>query len=101
MANMKLFDFPIQETGFLLNVKNYAKCVRFYSEKMGLKIRYQKPYLTVFDFGGSYLLIEKGRHSKSLREGVIRLNVLDVPKAVKTFRKRGIRIKFYSYDWGD
>jgi catechol 2,3-dioxygenase-like lactoylglutathione lyase family enzyme len=99
---MKLFSFPIQETGFLLNVKNYGRCVRFYSKKLGLKVRYRKPYLTVFEFGGGYFLIEKGaRRNKALRNGVIRLNVLDVPRAVKTFRKRGIRVRFHSYEWGD
>jgi catechol 2,3-dioxygenase-like lactoylglutathione lyase family enzyme len=105
-ANMKLANFPIEETGLVLSVKNYEKCLRFYSGKLGLKIRFQKfhqqkSYLTVFDFGEGYLLIEKGRHSKSLREGVIRLNVRDVLKAVKAFRKRGLKIKFRSYDWGD
>src|SRR5579859_2820555 len=98
---MKLFRFPIEEPGFLLNVKNYEKCVRFYSRKLGLKIRYQKPYLTVFDFGSGYFLIEKGKHQKSLREGVIRFNVRDVPKAIQTFRKKGIKIAFHSYPWGD
>ena len=98
---MKLHSFPIQETGLLLFVKNYEKCVKFYSEKLGLKIRFQKSYLTTFDFGGGYLLIEKGRSKRALRNGVIRLNVSDVPKAVKTFRKRGLKIHFHSHDWGD
>ena len=98
---MKLFNFPIQETGLLLNVKNYEKCVRFYSEKLGLKIRFQKPHLTNFDFGGGYLLIEKGKGKNALRNGVIRLNVQDVPKAVKLFRKKGLKVRFFTCDWGD
>jgi lactoylglutathione lyase len=98
---MKPSPYPIQETGLLLNVKNYEKCVRFYSEKLGLLIRFQKPYLTTFDFGGGYLLIERGRDKNALRNGVIRLNVRDVPKAVKAFQKRGLKIKFFSCDWGD
>jgi lactoylglutathione lyase len=91
----------IRETGIVLSVKNYEKCVRFYSEKMGFPIRFQKPYLTNFDFGGAYLLIEKGNFKRALRNGLLRVNVPDVPRAVRTLRQRGVRVRFRSYDWGD
>jgi lactoylglutathione lyase len=98
---MKSNPLRVRETGIVLSVKNYEKCVKFYSRKMDFPIRYQKEGLTIFGFGGSYLLIEKGKVQKALRNGLLRLNVPDVPRAVRILRKRGVRVRFRSYDWGD
>ena len=98
---MRIHSFPIRETGLLLFVKNYEKCVNFYSQKLGLKVRFRKPYLTTFNFGGGYLLIERGRRKNVLKDGVIRLNVRDVPRAIEAFQKKGVKIQFHSYEWGD
>ena len=98
---MKPNPFRVRETGIVLSGKHYEKCVKFYSEKMGFPVRFQKPYLTNFEFGGSYLLIEKGKVQKALRNGLLRLNVPDVPRAVRILRKRGVRVRFRTYDWGD
>ncbi len=49
----------INETGFLLRTENYEDCVRFYSEILEFRIRYQIEGLTNFQFGSAYLLLEK------------------------------------------
>ena len=98
---MKSFPGRIQETGIILNVKNYKACLHFYSEKLGLPIRKQKPYLTNFDFGGSYLIIERASRKKGWKNGALRIQVPDVPKTAQALRKRGLRILVYSADWGD
>lgn len=97
---MKTFPGLIQETGVILNVKNYKKCVRFYSEILGFPIRKQKPYLTNFDFGGGYLIIESSPKKQEWKNGALRINIPDVPKAANALRKRGLKILVYSADWG-
>lgn len=98
---MKTFPGPIRFTGILLNVKNYQKCVQFYSKKLGLPIREQKAYLTVFGFGGGSLLVEKSPKKLGWKNGLLRFNVPDVFKASRVLRKRGLKINAYSVDWGD
>ena|SRR5579872_3358718 len=98
---MKHPRIPIQETGIILWTKNYEKCVRFYSEKLGLPVRFKKAHLTNFDFGGSYLLIEKGKKKSGLKNGSLRLNVKNVPRSAKILQGRGIKVNIWSADWGD
>ncbi len=98
---MKTFPGRIQETGVILNVKNYRKCLRFYSEKLGLKIRKQKPYLTNFDFGSGYLIIEASKTKQGWRNGALRIQVSNVAQTAQALAKRGVKILVYSADWGD
>ncbi len=95
------------ETGILLWVKNYQACVDFYSRVLELKIRFQKSYLTTFDFGDSYLLVEKEdpAHGPIQRDGrppfILRLNVPDVQQATWQLRAKDVEVEFNSHDWGD
>jgi lactoylglutathione lyase len=100
MEFMKAFPGRIQATGIILNVKNYQKCVQFYSDKLGLPIRKQKPHLTNFDFGGGYLLIESSQKKQGWKNGALRIHVPDVPKAVQALRQRGLKVLVYEADWG-
>ena len=95
------------ETGFFLWVKNYEACVDFYAKTLELRMRFQKPYLTTFDFGGSYLLVEKEdpAHGEIHRGGrpsfILRMNVSDVQRATWQLRAKDVEVEFNSYDWGD
>jgi lactoylglutathione lyase len=95
------------ETGILLWVKNYEACVDFYSNVLELKTRFQKPYLTTFDFGDSYLLVEKEDpvHGAIVRGArppfILRLNVSDVQQAIWQLRAKGVEVEFNNHDWGD
>ncbi|HTC20713.1 MAG TPA: VOC family protein [bacterium] len=97
---MKAFPGRIQETGIILLVKNYQKCVHFYSEKLGLPVRKQKPHLTNFNFGGGYLLIESSPKKQGWKNGALRINVPDVTKAAQALRQRGLKVLVYEADWG-
>ena len=98
---MKNFPGFIQETGVILNVKNYKACLRFYSRKLGLRIRKQKTHLTNFDFGRSYLIIESAAKKEGWKNGALRIQVSDVQKTAQILRNRGVKILVYSADWGD
>lgn len=98
----------IDETGFLLRVENYEECVRFYSEILEFRIRYQKAGLTNFQFGGSYLLLEKAWEPaiKEIRERenppfILRINVDDVVAADQKVKSKGIQTRIAFNDWGD
>ncbi len=100
-ASSKHFPSKIQETGLILFVKNYEKCVRFYSEKIGLRVRFQKAGLVNFDLGNGYLLIEKGKRKSGFQNGALRINVAHVLKTAQALQKRGVKVNFYSASWGD
>jgi len=98
---MKSFPARIQKTGIILNVKNYQKCVRFYSDKLGFNIHKQKPNLTIFDFGAGYLLVEHSPKNMGWKNGALRIHVADVPRTAEALSKKGLKINVYSTDWGD
>jgi lactoylglutathione lyase len=92
----------------LLRTENYEQCVEFYSKVLELPVRYQKPELTNFQFGGSYLLLEKAWEPspREIRERknppfLLRINVEDVEAAVRKVRAKGIEVHHASYDWGE
>ncbi len=95
------------ETGILLWVKNYEACVEFYEKTLELKIRFQKPHLTNFNFGKGYLLVEKAdpaspeARQPENRAFIIRINVPDVQHAIWELRAKEVEVEFNSYDWGD
>lgn len=95
------------ETGILLNVKNYEACVSFYERTLELKVRLRKPELTNFQFGHGYLLVEKandmtpGGRNPEASSMILRINVPDVQQAVWQLRAKEVEVEFNSYDWGD
>jgi lactoylglutathione lyase len=101
-------DMDIKETGFLLRTENYEDCVKFYSEILELRIRYQITGLTNFQFGDSYLLLEKAWEPspKEIRERdnppfILRINVEDVVAANEKVKSKGIKTRIFFNDWGD
>lgn len=98
----------IKETGFLLRVENYEDCVRFYSEVLDFRIRYQKEGLTNFQFGDSYLLLEKAwkPSPEEIRKSehppfILRVNVENVLQAVQEVKSKGIEARYFDNDWGE
>lgn len=95
------------ETGFLLRVENYEKCVEFYSEILELPVRYKVEGLTNFQFGNGYLLLEKAWEPtpKEIRGEappfILRINVENVMMAVEKLKSKGVGIQYLSFDWGE
>ncbi|EGL84202.1 hypothetical protein CathTA2_0247 [Caldalkalibacillus thermarum TA2.A1] len=50
----------LRETGIILFVENYEEALAFYTQKLGLPLRKKGESLSILEFGGSYLMIEKG-----------------------------------------
>ncbi len=97
-----------EKTGFLLRVENYEACVEFYSKILELPVRYQKPGMTNFQFGGSYLLLEKAWEPSptEIRERdnppfILRINVVDLVAANEKVKSKGIKTHIFFSDWGD
>src|SRR5580658_10835273 len=98
----------IEETGFLLRVENYEECVKFYSEVLEFRVRYQIEGLTNFQFGNAYLLLEKAWEPspREIRERdnppfILRINVEDLAAAEQKVKSKGIETRIYLNDWGD
>ena len=97
----------LKETGFVLNVNHYEECIRFYSEILELPVRLRKDHLVNFQFGDSYLLIEKAPSDSPVLQGprnnlyVLRMNVEDVDQAVQWVKAKGVEVNRFSCDWGE
>lgn len=97
----------VEETGVLINVKNYEACIEFYEKALELKVRLRKPHLTNFQFGHGYLLVEKADskthavHHFGKNPITMRINVPDVQQAIWHLRAKEVEVEFNSYDWGD
>jgi len=113
---MQLFDagrspmLAVERNGCILHTEKYEACIRFYRDTVGLRIEFEKnepgQILTIFDFGGAYLMVEPGgvarKEPKNAYENpvTIRLNVPDVDEAAETLRTKGIDVAVSRFDWG-
>ncbi len=50
----------ILRTGVILFTEKYEECVAFCRNAVGLRVLFTNDDLTAFDFGGSYLMVERG-----------------------------------------
>ncbi|PEN12666.1 glyoxalase [Longibacter salinarum] len=92
-------------TGVILYVDEYVECVDFYRDVIGLPVAFDTPDLTCFEFGASYLMVERGdddhgstpdtRHSMCLR-----INVPDVRARADALARQGIGVDYQEHDWG-
>jgi lactoylglutathione lyase len=100
----------IARTGIILNTENFAACVAFYRDQLGLKELFRKSedgdQLCCLEFGGAYLMIETGGSArpqgKSLQECPmkLRLNVQSLEETKRVLNDRGITAEIITFDWG-
>jgi lactoylglutathione lyase len=96
----------IKETGFILFLENYEENVKFYIDKLGLKLRERKEGLSILDFGGSYLIIEENgvfnsvEKTRAQNPTIISIEVQDFEETIKEMQERGITIKVHKLNWG-
>ncbi|MEM1056308.1 MAG: VOC family protein [Bacteroidota bacterium] len=94
----------LTRTGFILYVSEYDACATFYREVLGLSVLFERPDLTCFAFGGSYLMVERddedpqGQHRG--HPTCLRLNVPDVAARAEALRQRGVGVDLQVHDWG-
>jgi lactoylglutathione lyase len=96
----------IQESGIILFTENYETAVDFYAAHMGLHVRERQINLTVFDFGGSYLMVERGgvgssaEKSRAQNPTVLRFDVIDFEQAVQELLDRRVTVDVHIHSWG-
>ena len=96
----------LTQSGVILFTENYAACVKFYSDQVGLPIVQQKDTLTKFEFGGAYLMVEMGgpksavQKARSENPTVLRFDVSDVAVATAKLNRSGIEVAVSSFVWG-
>lgn len=92
--------------GLVLRTERFDACVAFYSEVVGLTVRFQKEGLVCFRFGDGYLMVETGGRAKDGPKPAgqnpvkLRFNVPDVDAAAETLRSRGADVTVERFDWG-
>lgn len=97
-------------TGIVLNTENYSNCCAFYGDKLGLTLLYRSgegaDELTVFAFGSSYLMIERGGSArpggktKDQCPTKFRFNVPNVEAASRELAAQDIAVRILRHDWG-
>jgi lactoylglutathione lyase len=97
---------PWKITGIILLVADYQRSVTFWRDQVSLPIWYEKPHLTCFRFGGSYLMIEP-RYGKSPappppgeHSPVLRLNVESIDESLKVLVAKGLKVERMEFEWG-
>lgn len=96
----------IKESGIILFMENYEDAVDYYAFQMGLTIRERQTDLTVFDFGSSYLMVERGgvgssvEKSRAQNPSVLRFDVIDFEQAVLELLDRKVIVDVHKHSWG-
>ena len=96
----------IEQTGLVLFVEDYASCVKFYRETLGLSVFADRSFLTVFRFGSGYLMVEPngvaGTSPKSRAQSAVtlRFNVADVEREAARLRSLGTAVSVEQFEWG-
>jgi lactoylglutathione lyase len=96
----------ITRTGFILYVQKYSECISFYRNIINLEILFETADLTCFEFGGSYLMVERGdqnppqEHKQQNNTTILRMNVPDVKKMADDLIQQGIQVEYQEYAWG-
>ena len=99
----------IERNGCILHTGRYEDCVRFYRDIVGLRLEFEKnepaQTLTILDFGGAYLMIERGGLASAAPKTAaqnpvtIRFNVVDIDEAVAQLRSKGLNVHASCFEW--
>ena len=91
-------------TGFILYVEPYEECVAFYRDLIGLSPMFDTPALTCFDFGGSYLMVERADEGEDTSFAsyptCLRMNVPDVKSFADDLAAKGLEVDYQQHGWG-
>jgi lactoylglutathione lyase len=100
----------VERCGLVLHTEGYNDCVAFYRDIVGLRVEFAKDepgqVLTIFDFGGAYLMLESdgtaagGRKTIAQNPVTLRLNVIDLDGIAAALRDKGVDVDVARFDWG-
>ena len=92
--------------GIILFTADFAACELFYEVTLGLPVMQRRSALTMFAFGGGYLLVEDGGfgspHEKDRTRNptVLRFNVDDAEAVGARLAERDVAVSLSRHDWG-
>lgn len=93
--NKSMSEAPfIKKVGQIaIRVKDVARAVTFYRDKLGLKLLLQQPNLAVLECGGLNLFLTPPENAAEAgHNSVIYFDVDDIQQTAKSFTERGITI---------
>ena len=96
---------PFTRTGLILYVWNYPECVAFYRDVLGLQVLFDKPDLTCFAFGDSYLMVEvddrpEAESARGRPATCLRMNVPNVRESADELVQQGVAVDYQEHEWG-
>ena len=94
-------------TGFILYTIRYRACIDFYENVLNLPRLFATHELTCFEFGTSYLMVEKDIQDVFSKNGqpdriktCLRMNVPDVKALANQLRSQNIKVDYQEHSWG-
>ena len=96
----------IAESGIILFSEHYEAAVTFYGDSLGLPVRERQADLTVFAFGASYLMVERGgfasptEKSRQANPLVLRLDIADFESEVTRLKQKNLAVTVDTFAWG-
>lgn len=96
----------LDRTGIILYTIKYEDCVRFYQNILGFKVMFKTYNLTCFEFGPSYLMVEREDENLQLElehsrhKTCLRLNVSNVEQMAQYIQEKGVSVDLQVHDWG-
>ncbi len=92
--------------GIILFTENFAECVQFYRDRIGLPVWFEKAGLVCLRFGDGYLMVETGGVAgvgpKMVHQNptVLRFNVDDLAASARFLRGNGVVVALHRFAWG-
>ena len=96
----------LDRTGIILYTIEYKKCVEFYQNTLELPKMFETEYLTCFEFGSSYLMVElddeyDGTTIELERvKTCLRMNVSNVKKLADKLIEKNVNVDYQEHSWG-
>lgn len=95
----------LDRIGIILYVEKYQKCVDFYKNIVGLDILFKTDFLTCFNFGEAYLMVEPTDDEIDKTENgrdktCLRMNIENVSEFANQLKANGVEVNYQEHDWG-
>ena len=96
----------LNRTGIILYTIEYKKCVEFYQNILELPKMFETEYLTCFEFGNSYLMVELDNENDGTKieseriKTCLRINISNVKKLADKLIKKNVKVDYQEHSWG-
>mgnify|MGYP000986718414 CR=1 FL=1 len=94
----------ISQSGIIIKTRHVVECIDFYRNVLGLDVLFATDFLTCFQWGASYLMIEPAPDGSATTRDehlVLRCNVQSVAEERDKLVHHGILSFYDKFEWGE